>query len=702
MPAQYLGRWRGRMLATLSALTALAGAALLSAPAWSAGAPTEAPEVDRNLPVTATDHLRQPANNSPVVIADPTDGEVLVLANRVDAPDFGCALHVSGDGGRTWVPSDPVPQLPVGAEKCYAPEVAFDGNGVLYFIFIGLQGQGNEPMGAFLATSLDQGRSFSSPRQVLGPLNFAVRMAIDQTMGERGRIHLVWLQANADPPLGGFPSGPNPILAAHSDDGGATFSEPVEVSDPDRLRVVAPALALGPDHAVHVAYYDLQDDARDYHGLEGPVWEGNWSVVVATSLDGGIRYEPGVVVDSEIVPPERPILIFTMAPPALAAGQEGVCSAWTDARHGDADVLARCSSREVSEWGPLRRVNDDPLGNGIRQYLPRLSMAPGGRVDAVYLDRRHHPDNSRNDVSYTYSDDGGRSFASSQTLTETSSSPLIGQRYVGPAAEGQVEIGARLGLLSHSSGVVAAWPDTRFSIAPHPVRTGQDIFVAEVRIPGSGSRGWGRALGVVLLAVGTLSAIALLLGRRRLDPPRRLSDKEGLPAASASSPPAGAQASLVPGGWRRRHVLPVALGVLAAMAMVAVLAAGQRGDSAAAADLVPHVVDVAMTEYQFALEPPPTESGRTVLQVRNAGQELHKFDLVLLPDDMPPLDVHLKGQQRRLVTPYLELPPARPGQVQTVAVDLVAGQRYGVVCVLETPEGDAHLRLGMNAEFKPQ
>lgn len=49
------------------------------------------------------------------------------------------ALHVSGDGGRSWAPIDPVPELPVGAEKCYGPEVAFDRNGVLHYLFVGRQ-----------------------------------------------------------------------------------------------------------------------------------------------------------------------------------------------------------------------------------------------------------------------------------------------------------------------------------------------------------------------------------------------------------------------------------------------------------------------------------------------------------------------------------------------------------------------------------
>lgn len=87
--------------------------------------------VSDNRPPTAMNQIVKPANNSPSLVADPTDGRFVVLANRLDASDFGCALQVSGDGGHSWIPADPVPNLPPGAEKCYAPEAAFDRTGRL-------------------------------------------------------------------------------------------------------------------------------------------------------------------------------------------------------------------------------------------------------------------------------------------------------------------------------------------------------------------------------------------------------------------------------------------------------------------------------------------------------------------------------------------------------------------------------------------
>lgn len=418
--------------------------------------------------------------NSPVIASDPQEPRFVVLANRFDGPEFSCGLQLSGDGGRGWIRAEPVPELPAGAERCYAPEVAFDGDGVLYYLFIGLRGRGNEPMGVFLTRSSDRGRTFTRPRKVLGPDNYQVRMAIDPSAGESARIHLVWLHSSADAPTGGLPPPPNPILAAYSDDEGETFSRPTQVSDPARPRSLAPALALGPDHSVHVVYYDLREDFRDYQGLEGAAWTGRWSLVTSSSFDGGKSFGRGGVVNAALVPPERVMLIFTMPPASLVADQSGrLYAAWHDARNGDWDVFVSRSTDVGRSWSRPLRANDDARGNGRHQYLPRLSLAPDGRLDTAFYDRRNDPKNVRNDVYFASSQDGGASFSRNLKLTSESSSSRIGQRYAVPSAKGQVEFGSRLGLLSRATGALAAWTDTRnTTLAPQ-----QDIFATEFVMP---------------------------------------------------------------------------------------------------------------------------------------------------------------------------------------------------------------------------
>lgn len=508
------GRRRSSFLA-IGTLAVVIGVSLLG---WSALAtPTG---LDRSLAlspqiaVTPQDQSFGAANNTPVLVADPGDERFVVMANRLDAPDYACSLHLSGNGGNGWVPAEPLRKLPDGVEKCYAPEVSIDGLGTIYYLFVGLAGAGNHPVGAFLTTSTDRGRTFSVPHRVLGPENFSVRMAVDPDLRRHGRIHLVWVRAVSDTHLGGFGAPPNPILAAHSDDGGETFSSPVQVSDPERALVNAPALVVGRDHAVHVAYYDLGEDRRDYDGLEGPTWERAWQLVLASSSDGGAHFAQGTVVEPEVIPAERVMLIFTMAPPSLAVDGQRICAAWTDGRNGDSDAYLRCSDNLGRTWRPARRLNDDAIGNGYSQYLPQVALAPGGRVDTVFYDRRRDGHNANADISYTFSVDGGRTFSTNVPLTtEGMSYTEIGQEYAVPSAAGMHEFGSRTALLARRHQTLAAWTDTHNSAPP---TRAQDIFASQVTIGPARTHGTrtGAIAGGTLLVVGVGVTAAGLIRRR--------------------------------------------------------------------------------------------------------------------------------------------------------------------------------------------
>jgi hypothetical protein len=92
----------GRSAAPVVALVLLATVVLRDAPAPATAA--AGPRIGPNEPVTPTDLVARTANNSPLLVADPTEPRFVVLANRLDGPDFGCALQVSGDGGFTVAP----------------------------------------------------------------------------------------------------------------------------------------------------------------------------------------------------------------------------------------------------------------------------------------------------------------------------------------------------------------------------------------------------------------------------------------------------------------------------------------------------------------------------------------------------------------------------------------------------------------------
>jgi len=421
-------------------------------------------------------------NNSPNVVRDPDDGDRLVVTHRIDRPGFSALMEWSEDGGTTWQPT--ALPLPPGTPVCaaspertpcpFAPDAAFGPDGTLYVLYVSLEGNGNTPGALWLARSSDGGRTLDQPVEVAGELTFQPRIAVDP----EGTVHLIWLAAEA---VGlNQLTGPARIVAARSTDGGRTFSAPVPVSDADRERVGAASPVIDSDGELVVLYEDFRNNRRDFEGLEGPVAEDPFALVVTRSQDGGQSFSTGVELESGLVPSKR-FLVFLPDFPSLAAGPDGsLVVAWTDGRNGDEDVLARRSTDGGATWLEAVRVNDNQTGDGTAQYLPRLSVAPGGRIDVLFYDRRADPADTMTDVYLASSENDGQTFTNrrvSSTSFDSSVGPTFGATY-------GTDFGTRLGLTSNDDGTYAAWTDTRLGNQD----TGrQDVFGAAISL-GSGGR----------------------------------------------------------------------------------------------------------------------------------------------------------------------------------------------------------------------
>ena len=505
---------RRRPWALLGAAIVAIGAGVFALGSDSSGA--EAPVVGANRPVNAgaTDELDISSHNSPTVVRSPADPDLLAVANRIDTPRFSCALHVSADAGATW-DRTPVP-FPAGEEdppRCYAPDVAFGPDGTLYLSFVTLVGAGNTPNALWVVTSTDAGRTLSTPVRVAGRLTFQVRVSAHPSIA--GRVYLSWLQADSTA-VHALPNTGNPIVLVRSDDSGKTWSAPARVSPTTRARVVAPSTAVGPDGRIYLSYLDLGDDRLDYHGghegLGGPPYDGTWSVVVARSEDDGATWKE-VEVDDEVVPAER-FIVFLPPSPSLAVDGDRVYLAFHDASQGDADVWLWTSSDAGVSFSGRRRVNDTPKGDGTSQYLARLGVSPGGRLDVVYYDRRADPENVANQVSLQSSTDKGRTFSPHLTLSESAFSSRIG--YGGE--RDLPDLGSRLGLLSADRRVLAVWSDTR---AGTPISKKQDLATAIVALSDRApDRRPVRVGGLALGAAGLAVLVAAGRARLRLAAPR--------------------------------------------------------------------------------------------------------------------------------------------------------------------------------------
>lgn len=417
--------------------------------------------VGGNAPLNAgaVDSLAISAQNSPALVANPRNPANLVVASRVDTPRFSCALHTSSDGGASWAETGlTLPESDVVA--CFGPDAVFDAAGTLYIAytsFANVEGLGTVPEAVWMSKSTDGGRTLSPAAKVQGNLAFQMRLIADPA--KPGRLHLTWLQA-ADSVAWGLATAGRPIVTSRSDDGGATWTPPVTVSPPARQRVVAPAMAVGDDGQLYLSYLDVGDDRLDYHGGHegkgGEPYAGKWALVVARSVDSGDTWTE-TVVDSRIAPAQRFLMLFPATPSVSAGEGDAVYVGFHDARTGDADVSVWASKDSGRSWGGPRRVNDTLDKDGTSQYLPELSVGPGGRLDVVYYDRRADPKNVRNEVSLQSSFDKGASFGPRLRLSDRSFDSTIGFG----ANRDMPDLGSRLGLLATDKGALAVWADTR-------------------------------------------------------------------------------------------------------------------------------------------------------------------------------------------------------------------------------------------------
>ena len=444
---------------------------------------------------------RLEAHNSPSLAANPRRPDNVVLTHRLDRTEFSAFVEWSADGGRSWHQTN-LP-LPSGLDRPFAPDAAFAPDGTLYVSYVNLVGNGNVPDNLWVARSTDGGRTLSAPVRVAGELTFQARVAV----GPDGAVHLTWLQAR-EVGLFKMPRMPNPIVAARSTDGGRTFSAPVVVSDPQRQRVAAASPVIDRDGRLVVLYEDFKGDRRDFEFLEGPPAEEPFALVLTVSTDGGRTFSQGREIESGVVANRR-FLVFLPEFPSLAAGRDGsLVVAWADGRSGDEDVLLRRSVDGGRTWTEAVRVNDNRVGDGTDQYLPRVAVAPSGRIDVLFLDRRRDPDNIRTDAFLAVSEDAGRSFDNvrvSSTSFDSRVGPFIDATF-------PVDFGSRLGLLSSDDGTLAAWTDSRFG---NEGNGQQDILAARVTAESAGALDWAGVVVLGLLAVGAAVAAVAFGGEGR-------------------------------------------------------------------------------------------------------------------------------------------------------------------------------------------
>jgi hypothetical protein len=116
------------------------------------------------------------------------------------------------------------------------------------------------------------------------------------------------------------------------------------------------------------------------------------------------------------------------------------------------DVMFVRSTNGGQTFSAPRRVNDDPINHAKWHWFGTLSVAPNGRIDAVWLDTRNAANNTNSQLFYSSSLDGGNSWSPNVAISN-SFNPFLGY-------PNQNKLGDYITILSDNTGANVAYGAT--------------------------------------------------------------------------------------------------------------------------------------------------------------------------------------------------------------------------------------------------
>ncbi|MBW3583707.1 MAG: hypothetical protein KY455_11465 [Euryarchaeota archaeon] len=491
-------------------------ATLLCYPADTVAAKTSlaTPDAEEACNLQATvDPVERQANELTIAV-NPTDPENIIASgkdyNPADAGDcVWDGVYVTKDGGKTWKNSNlpgsnwrrlQDPSYPLHPELsrfwCATdPVLAFGPDGTAYWTVMPYQCDavsgsktGREfvpgtgvglPQGGmndwfwtcsamYVLVSEDGGDTWPIVREVA----FGPRLEHDKqwmSVAPDGTVLLCWDRSENVPDTG-TPAeqlqNPGDMVCSVSKDKGRTWAEWVPVN-PD-WRGFLPWVDWSSDNIAWMAALDGED------------------ILVSKSADG-LTWEHPVVVGNYTNPPPngaygwpalRGSVFRSFALPSIAVDRSGgphdgnVYVVWMDHSGDDAEVLFTRSTDDGKTWDTPRRVHDDDPALKADQFMPAVSAGPDGTVDVIWYDRRDDLENHLFDLYYTYSVDGGATFAPDLRVSERSSDEQYSHHQ-----NGMIFLGDYIDIDSSPGKAHVVWVDTRNEKA--------DAFIATIERPGA-------------------------------------------------------------------------------------------------------------------------------------------------------------------------------------------------------------------------
>lgn len=411
--------------------------------------PDSLPAVQRGQ---AEPHLARSAAHPALLLATYQEGRY------ADGGAVGNGYSVSRDGGLTWSRGlSPALTSAKGGPYVRAtdPVAAIGPDGSLYLNALVSLDATFGRSAVVLQRSDDSGDTWSAPIVIFQPPNaqvFADKnwLAVNDYPGapNPGRLVATWTNFTSN--AAGASTG-NHLVAASSDDRGATWTAPVNITPPGSSNQGTQPLFL-PDGSLGVVYVTFvnPNDTRQF------------SLNYRHSADGGRTFPATATTIVGLVSgwddPELRDGIFL--PSATVARESGdIFVTYTAVTAGTPRVMVTRSGNRGATWTTPVVVSDQPPGRSVCN--PAVAASADGRtVSIVFIDKRHAPDGvGQVDLSAAFSFDGGATWQPNIRLTEMSS-----ELRFGPPTSRGVMLGDYLGVvpaLGPDAAGVAIWCDTR-------------------------------------------------------------------------------------------------------------------------------------------------------------------------------------------------------------------------------------------------
>ncbi len=466
----------------------------------------------RNI-LIPTDFSQFPFQTEPSIAVDPKDPDH-ILVGLIDYNFPNMVTYSTIDGGETWEGPHQAKYPRTDLAAAGDPIVAFDSSGNAYYAFISLD-VAEFTIGPLLgsavvssisvATSPDGGFSWAdavqSSRSTVNTRDLPSFDGRPRGEIEFGFLDKPWMT------IGPHPNDPDkdviyvvytnffqtaeifwidelPFLGAgqletvielvQSEDGGITWTDPVEVSPraqytilfdapttqqetgqstSSRKVVQGPDVAVAPDGTVYVAWMDTTTDDS---------FEGLAEVYVARSEDAGATFSGDQTAAARFPEPgfrarNSTFRSWASTFPKLAVTPNGdVHALWvglpTDDPEDDGDVFYIRSTDEGRTWSRRIKVNDDEAS--AFQFFPDITSDPNGDLHAMWGDFRDDPFQVSYHIYYATSEDGGDTWNVNSRVTDFPSNPNL-------AFPGGRFIGDYFGITATEDDVYMVWADGR-------------------------------------------------------------------------------------------------------------------------------------------------------------------------------------------------------------------------------------------------